>query len=186
MIPGAVTELNQEFFSYFQEFPWSSLSALKRLKINLMLTEINPSIGAEGNVVNTPWIADASKTRLFLSGPSRLKTLKKVELKYRLVMVFKSDARVDQTLQELFHDSLDLNFRPRSRGENFPSLETFDLCVDMTVSPELSGGGTVKEVVKVNTEKCLPSIFGSGGRCEADGWTASVDVDWSVQKDASQ
>ena len=185
MMPDAVIDLNQEFFSYCQEFPWSSLSALKRLKINLMLTEINPPIGAEGNVINTPWIDQASKTRLFLSGPSRLKTLKKVELKYRLVTVFKSDRRVDQTLRELFHDALDPSFR-RSRGDAFPSLENFDLCVDVTVSPELSGGGMTKEAVKLGTEKCLPSIFGPGGRCEVDGWAARVDVDWSLQEDASR
>jgi len=181
-MPDAVIELNQEFFSYCEEFPWSSLSALKRLKINLRLTEINPPIGAEGNTANTPpWIAEASKTRLFLSGPSRLKTLKKVELKYRLVTVFKSEARVDQTLRELFHDALDPSFRRRSGGDTFPSLKNFDLCVKVTVSPELSGGGKVKEAVKMGTEKCLPSIFGPGGRCEVDGWAARVDVDWSVQ-----
>jgi len=182
-MPDAITELNQEFFSYCQEFPWLSLSALKRLKVSLTLTGINPpNFGAEGNVANTPWIDRTCKSQLFLFGPSRLKTLKKVELKYRLVMVFRSDAQVDQTLRELFHDSLDLNFRPRSGGDTFPSLENFDLCVDMTASPELSGGGMVKEAVKLSTEKCLPSIFGPGGRCEVDGWAARVDVDWSVQK----
>ena len=127
-----------------------------------------------GGIAATTWIAEGPNASLFLSGPSRLRTLESLQLGYDFFMHFGSEAQVDQALRELFRDSLETNFRCR---EAFPSLGKFDLCVHMTVAPKLSGS----EVVKMEIEKCLPSIFGRGGRCEVDGWAASVDVDWVVR-----
>lgn len=93
-------------------------------------------------------------------------------------MVFRNRERWDETLRELFRDSLDRNFH---HGDSFPSLVTFDMCVKTAGTPEVSDGGTAKEMVKMDIEKGLPSVFGSGGRCEVDGWVGNVDVEWSVQ-----
>ena len=147
---------------------------MKRLKILILLTEVALPIEA-GDRATTPWIAEESKADLFLSGPSRSRTLESLKLEYLFAVNFNSEARVDQTLRELFRASLEPNFR---HGHTFSSLKIFDLCVSMTVDPPVSG----PEAVKTEIEKCLPSIFGPGGRCEVDGWAASVDVDWSVRE----
>jgi len=135
----------------------------------------------DASVTYPTWVTNPDSPSTFLSGPSRLKTLETLQLDYRFFdPVFDSDAQVDRILQDFIFDGLDPNFRA---GDTFPSLKKLDLFVRMIGAPEVANpSGMAGEASKSTlSEKLLPSIFGPGGRCEADGWAACVDVGVSVK-----
>jgi len=119
------------------------------------------------------WIGNSANP-LFLSGPSRSKLLKSLHLKYDFVVFFKSEAAIDQALQDLVHGCLDPTFR---HGDSFPSLRNFHFCVRMTDTCAAVKGGMQKEALTMRVIERLPSVFGAGGRCDVDGWAAHVDVE---------
>jgi len=168
-----LSALDQHFFSYWEEFPWSSLSVLKKLTVVLVFAESPPSTRApQADVNHYPGWISCSKSPLYLYGPSRLKFLETLVLKYYFGFRFKTEARVGQTLQELVHDCLDPTFR---RGDAFPSLRRFGLGVDTAAtSLEVLGDRASIEWLKMDLLERLPSIFGAGGRCEVDGWVARI------------
>jgi len=134
----------------------------------------------DASVIYPTWVTNPDSPSIFLSGPSRLKTLESLQLDYLFFYpFFKSAAQVDRTLQEFLRDSLDPNFHA---VDTFPSLKKLGLFVRMIGTPEVANLGGVAERSSKNmlSKKLLPSIFGPGGRCEADGWAASVDVGVNV------
>lgn len=169
-------ELDEAFSFYFQDFPWLSLSALKRLKLDFLLAERRipstlPQIG---------WVSNSSHS-LFLSGPSRLKHLESLDLNYRFLMPFRASEYVYQTLKEIGHDSLEPNFRRRD-SDTFSSLKNLSLHFRMSGVAEVLKDevGMTRQVLGTRVVDHLPSVFGAGGRCEVDGLVAQVGIDWIV------
>jgi len=179
--PVTPPDSGQGFLSYCQELPWLSFSALKTLNFTLNFVEATPLDEEDASVMYPTWINNAESPLIFLSGPSRLKTLETLQLVYLFFdPVFDSDAQVDRILQKFLHDNLDPNFRA---GDTFPSLKVLDLFFRTIGAPEVANPGGMAGEASKNTlsKKLLPSIFGPGGRCEANGWAACVDVGVSVK-----
>jgi len=173
--------LGQDFLSYCQDFPWSSFSALKTLDFTLNFVQATPPDEGDASVTYPTWNNISSSPSTFLSGASKLKTLENLQLDYRFfVPFFDGDVQIDRTLQDFIFDGLDSDFR---FGDTFPSLKKLDLFVRMIGTPEVAnlGGMAERSSKNILSKKLLPSVFGPGGRCEADGWAAFVDVGVSVK-----
>jgi len=168
--------MDRDFFSYFHHFPWSSLSAIKTLKIRLLFNSpdmrlIQVNEDGSWTINSTQWIVqsdnlDSDSNPLFFAGPSRSRTLETLQLAYHFnVPYINRRTTPDQTFPGCFEDSLDRNFR---RENAFPSLCNFELVV------RVIGG---MKASKRDIMERLPSIFGPRGRCEVNGCAAFVQVE---------